>query len=235
VRKLSKVVVHDSWQEIIDEALASIDAKYLDDLLKSDFFPKNFLSPFSTLSLKNTKYILFGQDPYPREASATGYAFIDGAVKSLWSERGLSKEVNSATSLRNFMKMLLHLDSYEIEQKEIAKLDKSDFIESIFELRDNFEKNGVLLLNIVPVFTTKVDSSKKRHLKYWREFLKIVLNRVKDNDIELILFGNWAKDEINRLNLNYQTHEFEHPYNISFIKNERVKELFSPMKLLYKN
>ncbi|HAT31470.1 MAG TPA: uracil-DNA glycosylase, partial [Janthinobacterium sp.] len=50
------------------------------------------------------------EGPYPRAASATGVCFMDGAVGALWSEAGLSKPVNRATSLRNFMKMLLLAD-----------------------------------------------------------------------------------------------------------------------------
>ena len=38
---------------------------------------------------------------------ANGYAFWDAAVNELWSDNGLSKAVNRATSLRNFIKMLL--------------------------------------------------------------------------------------------------------------------------------
>jgi uracil-DNA glycosylase len=60
--------------------------------------------------LDRVRYVLVGEGPYPRAESATGVCFMDGAVGDLWSEAGLSKPVNRATSLRNFMKMLLVAD-----------------------------------------------------------------------------------------------------------------------------
>ena len=39
---------------------------------------------------------MLGVGPYPREESATGVCFMDGAVRELWSPAGLSKPVNRA-------------------------------------------------------------------------------------------------------------------------------------------
>ena len=220
-----------NWQQILLKSYEELDSDYIKNLKNSSYFPKSFLAPFNTLNKNDTKYILFGQDPYPRELSATGYSFIDGKVKSLWSEKGLSKEVNRATSLRNFMKMLLYAEGYPTEKEEIAKIDKTLFINSIIDLRDNFEKNGIMLLNIVPIFTTKEDT--KKHLKEWIKFTKIFLSEIENTNIELILFGQLAKT-IHKFDLNFKTYSFEHPYNISFIKNPEVIKLFKPMKLLYK-
>lgn len=224
-----------NWQEILLKAFGELDSEYVKKTQKTLYFPKNFLAPFNTLDKNSTKYILFGQDPYPREESATGYSFIDGGVKSLWSEKGLSKEVNRATSLRNFMKMLLYAENHPIEKEKIAEINRSEFIDSITDLRDNFEKNGVMLLNIVPIFTTKEDT--KRHLKEWIKFTKKFLLELEldnNNNIELILFGELAKT-IKKFNLSFKTHSFEHPYNISFIKNPEVIKLFKQMRLLYIN
>ncbi len=221
-----------NWQKILLNSFESLDSDYLKTIKNSFYFPKNFLAPFETLNKSNTKYILFGQDPYPRQESAIGYSFIDGKVEKIWSENGLSKEVNKATSLRNFIKMLLIAQNYNIKQEEIAKIDKTNFINSIYDLKDNFEKNGVMLLNIVPIFTSKDDT--KKHLKEWILFCKSFLTQIEDTNIELILFGELAKT-INKFNLKLKTHSFEHPYNISFINNPKVIELFKPMKLLQKS
>lgn len=229
---------HKSWQEIVKKSLNHLDDGYLEFLMNDkSYFPNvnNFLNAFKTLPKEETKYILFGQDPYPREKSAIGYAFIDGDVQHLWHEsNGLSKEVNKATSLRNFMKMLLvsngSLDN-DTSKEAIAQVDKSDYIDSILALRDNFEQNGVLLLNTALVFTTKEDS--KYHVKQFKPFIKKLLEQIKDEDITLILFGSMAK-EIEKLEISKSFDKFvcEHPYNTTFITNERVKEFFAPMKLL---
>ena len=128
--------VHSSWHTIIEKSLAQVDSVYLKSLTeKKNWMPgcDKILNAFS-LPLSELKYILFGESPYPRTASANGYAFWDAAVTDLWSTKGLSKPVNRATSLRNFMKMLLIADQkLSIEnytQSEIAHLDKTNMIKN---------------------------------------------------------------------------------------------------------
>ena len=213
-----------------------MDDKYL-EFLKTDnsYFPdyNNFLNAFK-LPLHDTKYILFGQDPYPRAKSAVGYAFIDGKVQSIFSENGLSKEVNKATSLRNFMKMALLCEGElkdDFSKDAISKIDKTLYINSIYELKDNFEKNGVLLLNMALVFTTKEDS--KMHVKKWSQFIKTLLNELKNEDIELILFGKMAEvlEKVDEAK-NFKKHTMPHPYNIGFITDAKAHKVFKPMSLL---
>jgi uracil-DNA glycosylase len=232
-------MVHESWRQTVANAYNALSADYRVFLETNDgYFPNysNFLNAFVTLPKNRTKAILFGQDPYPREASATGYAFIDGMVKTIFSSKGLSKEVNRATSLRNFIKMLLlcsgKLASSSLTQDEIAKLDKSKFITSITELKDNFESNGILLLNTSLIFTNKNDASS--HVKAFTPFMKTLLSQLSNDKLELILFGNIAK-EIKKLlpkKHNFTLIQTCHPYNIEFITDKMVLDYFAPMHLL---
>ncbi|MDA7847955.1 uracil-DNA glycosylase [Sulfurospirillum sp.] len=232
----------NGWDEIIEYAYAGLSPKYREFLEKDEgYFPTfdNFLNVFNTIPLNETKYILFGQDPYPRRESACGYAFIDANVKTLFSEKGFSKEVNRATSLRNFLKMLLLSDDYlkenDLSQESISKLDKSDFIDSIDELRVNFERSGILLLNTALIFTCKEDT--KLHVKEFRVFMQRFLTRLSECKIELILFGSMAKDIKKSLpvTLEFKTIETLHPYNVGFIKDEKVQKFFKPFRLFHKN
>ncbi|CAA6808293.1 MAG: Uracil-DNA glycosylase, family 1 [uncultured Campylobacterales bacterium] len=188
-----------------------------------------------SLPLNKTKYILFGQDPYPRCESASGYAFIDAKVKTLFSSTGLSKEVNKATSLRNFIKMLLVSHGYlsdDLSQKAIARLDKDRFIDSIDELKNNLLSSGVLLLNTALVFTNK--NSSKHHVKMFMPFIGSLLKSLSSYNIELIFFGTMAKD-IKKFGVDsFVSHEFVHPYNISFIMDTKAQKLFEKMNLLNK-
>ena len=229
-----------SWDAVLKKAYMSMDEEYR-TFLESDthYFPdiSNYFNAFKTLPLHKVKYILFGQDPYPRKESAGGYAFIDEKVETLFSQKGLSKEVNRATSLRNFVKMALlargDLTRDNTSQEAIAKLGKDSLINSIQELRHNFEHNGVLLLNTALVFTDKKSSS--RHIKAWRPFIETLLEVWEKDAPKLILFGTHAKELKKKLNLErFETIEVEHPYNHTFITNEKVLKLFSPMKLLEK-
>ena len=104
-------------------------------------------------------------------------------------------------------------------------------IDSIDELRINFEKNGVLLLNTALIFTDK--KSSKKHIKAWKPFVQSLLNSLEDDAPKLILFGTHAKDLKKQFSLDkFETIELEHPYNHTFISNDKALELFGPMKLL---
>ncbi len=234
------VKIDKSWQEIVQKSLEAMDKNYIEFIEQnSGFFPDkdNFLNAFKTLSLDKTKYILFGQDPYPREESAIGYAFIDGRVKEIFDKKGgFTKEVNKATSLRNMMKMLLYCKGElkdDFSKKAVKKVDNSKYINSIYELKDNFEKNGVLLLNRALIFTDK--GSIKYHASEWKPFIQTLLEQIPNN-IRLILFGNIAKD-IDKFpaSKRFKKILLPHPYNIKFITDKEVLKLFCPMKLLEKN
>ena len=230
--------VHLEWQETIESAYSALDKDYRKFIENGDFIPSHskIFNAFKTLAKSKVKYILFGQDPYPRELSATGYAFIDGAVERIFSDKGLSKEVNRATSLRNFVKMALVADRLlecdDLSQEAISKIDKSSLIDSIDELRFNFEKNGVLLLNTALIFENKKASN--FHAKSWRPFMQVLLENLDEN-VELILFGNLAK-MIQKIpqSQRFLHHEMEHPYNHTFILNQKAQKLFAPMQLLQK-
>jgi len=188
-----------SWEAVLKKAYLSLDKEYRFFLEHdNNYFPSsdNYLNAFKTLPKEKVKYILFGQDPYPREESAGGYAFIDKKVERLFSAKGLSKEVNRATSLRNFMKMALlasgRLTEEDTSQDSIAALDKHTLIDSIDVLRRNFEKNGVLLLNTALIFTDKKSSGK--HVKAWRPFIETLLKNLEQDAPKLILFGTHAKE-----------------------------------------
>ena len=233
-------MVHGSWQESINAAYASLSEGYRAYLEQDqDYFPsqKQYLNAFKTLPKEKVRYILFGQDPYPREESAIGYAFIDGKVTKIFSETGLSKEVNRATSLRNFVKMALiargDLSTKETSQDAIAQIDKKALIMGIDELKDNFELNGVLLLNTALVFSSKTES--KSHIKAWRPFVEKLLAEMKEVSPTLILFGVHAK-ALKKLKgiENFHMIELEHPYNHTFISNPKALKLFGTMDLLAK-
>src|SRR5687768_2561868 len=105
----SFATVHPSWHDCLNTALQQMDLTYLEKLKLTENWlpgPEKIFAAFS-LPVSKVNYLLFGESPYPRPTSANGYAFWDAAVTELWSPLGMSKKVNRATSLRNFMKMLL--------------------------------------------------------------------------------------------------------------------------------
>ena len=225
---------HPQWRDILRVALDAMDAQYLDALQASQHWLPGINSLFAAFSLplSSTRYILLGESPYPRAGSANGYAFWDNAVGSLWSETGLSKEVNRATSFRNLIKMLLVARgdlTTDLSQDAIARLDKSSYHQTAQQLFAGFMKNGFLLLNASLVYH---DNEVPYHARQWRPFIHQLLTQLaaSNSSLKLVLLGRIAEKIP-------QTHLLtgllaEHPYNISFITNPKVVEFFKPMDIL---
>jgi uracil-DNA glycosylase len=226
--------VHPEWNNILKEALSSLNPEYLQSLLsQEDWLPgkDNLFAAFSQ-PLSQTRYILLGESPYPRKCSANGYAFWDNAVSSLWSNSGLSKEVNRATSLRNFIKMLLHARGdliNDFSQAAIACIDKTSLVQTGREFFTAFLNHGFLLLNASLVYR---ENEVPAHAKEWRPFMHTLLNRLaqENSSIELILFGKIATQIPEKSLFSHLI--AEHPYNISFITNPVVISFFKPLDIL---
>ncbi|MFZ6861239.1 uracil-DNA glycosylase [Undibacterium sp. Ji67W] len=246
--------VHESWQDAVVSGLAAMhaaDPTYFEQLCTTGFLPtKGRLFAAFALPLKDVRYVLIGEGPYPREDSATGVCFMDGAVDQIWSSdgSGLSKKVNRATSLRNFMKMLLVADGHleedltsgdvisKVAQK--ALVSTSGFIRTLPELQKNLHKNGFLLLNASLVFRSSVAPAKDG--KSWQVFLQTIFAALHsshsvsfDSMPSLVLWGKIAEQlqKIPEASLFPQI-VAEHPYNLSFIKNRAMQDFFRPMQLL---
>jgi uracil-DNA glycosylase len=225
---------HPEWHAIIELALKRMDQNYLLELAhESDWLPgiTKLLAAFS-LPLSETRYLLLGESPYPRALSANGYAFWDNAVGSLWSETGLSKAVNRATSLRNIMKMLLLARGdlgLDLSQTAITQLDKSKYIQTGEELFNTLINKGFLLLNATLVYS---DGKVRFHARHWQPFMHSLFSQLleKKPAIQLILLGKIA-NEVPNAQL-FPCLIAEHPYNLSFITNTNVLDFFKPLDLL---
>lgn len=248
-------LVHLSWQPIVLKGLCAVtqaQPAYLSELALSEYLPtEGRLFAAFTQPLDAVRYVLIGEGPYPRAASATGVCFMDGAVGSLWAEKGMSKQVNRATSLRNFIKMLLVADGQllidqttgdaMVEVALQAQKTTSTMIQTLADLQENMIAHGFLLLNATPVFRSEVPPVKDA--KAWSPFLQTILHSLAEHAVckktilpTLILWGKIAM----QLNAYALTKQFpqavaEHPYNLTFITNTLMQTLFGPMHLLRKS
>ena len=238
-----------SWRPVLTRGLLAVsdaDSDYLEQLAGDRFLPTQgriftaFMQPLDAV-----RYVLVGEGPYPREESATGVCFMDGAVQALWSPSGLSKPVNRATSLRNFMKMLMVADGLlmpdatggeavaEVAHRALAA--DSTFIQTLPELQHNLHGHGFLLLNAALVFRPHVPPVKEA--KAWRPFLEVVLealaSRAGQQPPTLVLWGKIAGwlDGLPAVS-HFPRAVAEHPYNLSFIQNKDMQQLFGSMHLL---
>lgn len=228
---------HPEWHGLLSQALSTMDPHYLETLCnKQDWLPGSrcVFAAFS-LPLSKTRYILFGESPYPRAQSANGYAFWDQNVHQLWSESGMSKAVNRATSLRNWIKMLLHARNdltHDFSQAAIASLDKSHYLQTAEQLFQGLINQGFLLLNASLVYS---EGQVQYHARQWRPFVASLLQQLQPyrEKIQLILLGRIA-EQIPQYQ-HVKVFVAEHPYNVSFITNPNVIEFFKPFDLLAKS
>jgi uracil-DNA glycosylase len=236
-----------SWIPILErglQALSVADPTYLPALAEDSFFPteSRMFAAFS-LPIEAVRCVLVGEGPYPRAASATGVCFMDGAVGRLWSAGGLSREVNRATSLRNFIKMLLvaqgdahpeHTSGAAmVAVAERAQRRDSAFVQTLAELQFNLTRHGVLLLNAALVFRQHVAPQKEA--RAWRPFLVVVMEALASRPVapDLVLWGKVAAQlQAIEASARLRSVVSEHPYNLSFIRNKSMQDLFGPMKLL---
>jgi uracil-DNA glycosylase len=232
-----------SWRPHLEAGLRAMmeaDPAYLPTLAEDDYLPTSGRL-FAAFALQKVRYVLVGEGPYPRAESATGVCFMDGAVGALWSGTGLSKPVNRATSLRNFMKMLLVADGQlniaDTGGAALAPIAKAAhegaLIQTLPELQDKLVGQGFLLLNASLVFRKHV--APVVDARAWLPFQRAVfaaLGECEDKPT-LVLWGKIAE----QLKKVPETEGFpqihaEHPYNLSFIGHEGMHKLFGPMQLL---
>jgi uracil-DNA glycosylase len=234
-----------SWQPHLLaglEAMMAATPDYLPALAGDDYLPTNgrLFAAFAQ-PLDAVRYVLVGEGPYPRPESATGVCFMDGAVGPLWSDTGLSKPVNRATSLRNFMKMLLvadgRLDADDTGGAALAPvvrgLRDEGAIGTLAELQDNLLGQGFLLLNASLVFRKHV--APVQDARAWVPLLRAVFAALATSAERptLVLWGKIAEQlkKVPETEAFPQIHA-EHPYNLSFIRHAGMQALFGPMHLL---
>ncbi|QNA91109.1 uracil-DNA glycosylase [Massilia sp. Dwa41.01b] len=224
------------------EAVSRANPGYLPTLVDDDYLPtQGRLFAAFAQPLDRVRYVLVGEGPYPRAESATGVCFMDGAVGELWSEAGLSKPVNRATSLRNFMKMLLVADG-QLQAGDTggaalapvaAAARDGAAIRTLAQLQERLTGQGFLLLNASLVFRSHVKPV--IDARAWLPFLQVVLATLAGRAAPptLVLWGKIA-EELRKLPETEKLPQVaaEHPYNLSFIGNAQMQALFGPMRLL---
>ncbi len=232
-----------SWRPALWDGLKAIARAtpgYLEALAAEDYLPTGgrLFAAFAQ-PIGQVKYVLVGEGPYPRPESATGVCFMDGAVHSLWSEKGFSKPVNRATSLRNFMKMLLVADGQLTAGQTsgdavagvaaMVRENESLFIQTLEELQSNLTIHGFLLLNASLVFRPEVPPLKDA--KAWQPFLQTVLSalvehaeRERRSPPTLVLWGKVAGllSELPAIDAARISME-PHPLTPTLSQRERVK------------
>jgi len=241
---LNRSGVHPQWRPVLLHACEAVDPNYLQALIDDPHWlpgPERLFAAFQR-DLQGVRYVLFGESPYPREASANGISFYDAAVTDLWSDTGLSKQVNRATSLRNILKtalvaegLLVPSEDGKISQSLVADVSKEQMVQTIEELFGALHQAGFLMLNTTPVLHP--DRKPNKEAKFWIAFLERFLDALREAFTgecpTLVLWGKIA-EQIQAIPCasTYPQLVSEHPYNLSFIHNPEMQAFFKEIQIL---
>jgi uracil-DNA glycosylase len=120
-----------------------------------------------------------------------------------------------------------------------ARAIGSPFNQTLPQLEAKLIEQGFLLLNAALVFRSHVPPVKEA--KAWRPLFQVVISALgqhaQQRDQALPTLVLWGKIAL-WLEALEGIQDFpklvsEHPYNLSFIQNASMQQLFGPMKLLY--
>lgn len=163
---------NNDWQELFDTEIQKEYLNKINYFLAREYKTKKIYPPkekifnaFLTTSLKDTKVVILGQDPYHQPGQAQGFAF------------SVAPNVKIPPSLVNIYK--------EIEDEYHVKLHRNG------DLTD-WAKQGVLLLN--PILTVE-DSKPLSHQNIgWQNFTDAAIQHIneKEDAVVFLLWGSKA-------------------------------------------
>ncbi len=140
---------------------------------------EDIFNAFDKLTPKTTKVLILGQDPYPDEGRAHGYAFSFGDNKR-----------PAEDSLLNIFKAL---QAYKTNQA-FDKIENSEVESWGTNLATWANNNGILLLNTALTYESKEKTD--THIEAWRPFIKEVIKKLltcSNDKLVIFLWGDKAK------------------------------------------
>jgi len=136
--------------------------------------------------------VLFGEDPYPRLASACGVAFWDKEINS-WDDK------TNGNSLKNILKALLVARGkadYSTKIEATRAIARQVQFKTPPQLFEHWLSQGVLLVNTSLTFSNS--KTKKEHFEFWQPFhIKLIraLNKRSSSPFYILWGGKAARWE----------------------------------------
>ncbi len=184
--------VHVSWRAPLAGFFRSPEGQALNVFLQRDednYYPAraDVFAAFRATHLNDVRVVIIGQEPYARQADATGIAFFANG--------------NSTPSLRNIYTAM-----------ELDGIGDANLTNACLERWARQE--GVLLLNRVLTFCNVPNDDNMHASEYWEKFMSVVLAALVNNDrmLQFIFWGNEAQELKKYINGRfYHIHAAPHP------------------------
>ncbi len=167
---LSSKYLNTDWKSFVESELNKDYMKKIEEHISQSIEPvyppmEKVFNAFNFFDIKDTKVVIFGQDPYHGEGEANGLAFsVNHGIKTPPSLRNIFKKINADFNLNR------------------TDTDLSDWA-----------KQGFLLLNTA--LTVQKDQANSHSNIGWINFTKAVTNQLNKNEqpILFVLWGNNAQ------------------------------------------
>lgn len=161
------------WVNIIKRSMTSTDMIHIDSLYdnpsKKVYPPKNKLfEAFKYFTVKDTKVVILGQDPYHKQGQAHGLAF------------SVNEGIKIPPSLRNIYAELK-------KEYPFGECDNSTQLKT--GNLTNWAKQGVLLLNTA---LTVEEGMPDSHTKFWRSITDNIIKEINTH-CNSVIFMLWGK------------------------------------------
>ena len=149
---------------------------------------------FDMVKPSHVQCVLYGEDPYPRRASACGVAFWDKEINS-WDDR------TNGNSLKNILKALLvagRQAQYDTKINAVREIARQSNFKNPPQLFEHWLSQGILLINTSLTFSNT--QTKKEHFEFWQPFHKKLIRALNERKVSpfYILWGNkaarWEQD-----------------------------------------
>ena len=169
------MIMHNDWDQLFDQEIQKdylLNLRYFlaKEYKTKNIYPakENIFAAFKTTSLKDTKVVILGQDPYHGKGEAHGLSF------------SVQKGIKIPPSLKNIYKELY-------DDLGVLPKDNGDLT--------GWALQGVLLLN--SVLTVEKDKAASHRNLGWElltDYIIKILN-LKEETVVFILWGNFAKEK----------------------------------------
>ncbi|MXW50084.1 MAG: hypothetical protein F4Z84_07495 [Gammaproteobacteria bacterium] len=190
--------VHPSWRNLLCEQLQNLDEAFAEELeADPHWFPgaDRCLAAFS-VSRFDVRVVWLGESPYPRQESATGLSFQDGAVDEMFRSDGrLAVRINRATSLRNVLKACFvatdRLAVGQTSSDHVRLMDHNGLVTRLGEIFDRGQQSGWLWLNAG--LSLRPELPRTAQIRNWEPLVNAVLQDVSARGARVALMGKFAE------------------------------------------
>lgn len=226
---------HDSWNNLLSDALERVDPVFLDSLESTNWLPGTD-SCFAAFSVPrcDVNVVWLGESPYADSTRANGVSFHDARVGNLFEGDYFNSRMK-ASLLNIFKAWFVAIGRLQngTNRDQISSMRKDGLIEHTSDLFQRGRDRGWLWLNAsLSLFYPQENSPPvSMQVCKWMPVIEAVLKDASERDAKVVLLGKFAEG------FEYLVSDpliAQHPAaaGYGFINNQEVQTLFRQWRVL---